>query len=171
MKKSAIAVSAVVALLLVSGAAVVVAHHGWFNDRQDRLACGRFTVGETLPVSTLNGRYYNATNYAISGKANGTFTFHVSQTYVSGCVLTITGGTFFIGTISYAVTGGTVLMGQYGFNGNGWGTTSSGNFLFSISGLHGNSTKASAGAVQLDFKNGASEFLVQLNHRPTSVHR
>jgi len=163
MKKYAIAVSAIVALLILSGAAVVVAHHGWFNDREDRLACGRFTVGETLPVSTLNGRYYNATNYDIRGPANATFTLQVSQEFAAGCVLTITGGTFFINTTSYSMTGGGVYFVKPGSNGNGWGTTSGGSFVLSIDGLRGNSTQARAGSVLIDFHNGASEFILQLH--------
>jgi hypothetical protein len=163
MKKTAIAVSAIVALLLVGGTAVVLANQGTGGLHNAHQACSRYTIGENLPLGALTGRYYNATSYKINGKANGTFTFQVSQAYASGCVLSITGGTFFIGATSYSVTGGTVLMGKGGLNGNGWGTTSGGSFLFSISGLHGNSTKANAGAIQLDFKNGASEFLVQLH--------
>jgi hypothetical protein len=119
----------------------------------------------------MKGHYYNATSYKINGKANGTFTFHVSQAYASGCVLSISGGKIYIGSIAYSVVNGTVLIGQWGLNGNGLGATSSGSFLFSITGLHGNSTKAGAGAIQLDFRSGTSEFLVQLYSWTPSVRR
>ncbi len=164
MKKTTIAVSAIVALLLVGLAAVALADKSSGDPRSGRQACSSFSISENLPVGTLKGKFYNASNHAINGKANGTFTFQVSHTYVRGCVLSITGGTFFIGNTKFTTTGGTVLMDKGGHQGDGWGTTSGGSFLFSVSGLHGNSTKASAGAIQIDFKNSKSEFLVQLGH-------
>jgi hypothetical protein len=184
MKKIAVAVSAIVALLLVSGATAVLAHQGGGGSHKAFQTCGSYTVGETLPVSTLTGHYYNASNNVLLGTANGTFTFDVSQIYAKGCVLTIaSGGTLLLNKTSYTITGGTVLLAQSGvigswwsrgngpFSGNGLGTTSSGSFLFAISGLRGNSTKASASSIQLDLKSGTSEFLIKLSHWQTFRRR
>ena len=155
--------SAIVALLLVGAATIALAKSGG-GPQSGHQACRSYTVGESLPVGIMKGHFVNASNHSIKGKANGTFTFQVTQTYTSGCVLSITSGTFYIGNTKFTTTGGTVLMTKGGHNGNGWGSTSGGSFLINISALRGNSTKASAGAVSIDFKNGASEFQVQIGH-------
>jgi len=162
MKKTAIAVLAIIGLLLVSGGAVVVAHHGWWTSHADRMACDRFTVGETLPLTTLYGYFYNASNYMDRGTANGTFTLQVTQEFAQGCVVSITSGTFFLNSTSYSTTGGSIVMYKPAIDGKGTGTVSSGGFLISLTGLRGNSTKARASAISMDFNNGAGEFIIQL---------
>jgi hypothetical protein len=94
------------------------------------------------------------------------------------------------------VTGGSIVLNRGG-SGEGTGTTSSGTFLISISGLHDPSTTSSTstgnsdtsdtatttttttttstaptikiGAIGLDFKTGANEFLVHLHSPPVPV--
>ena len=163
MKRRKLAVSAIVILLLVGVAAVALAKNEG-NPHSGKQGCGSYTVGESLTVGTMKGHFVNSSNHSIKGKSNGTFTFQVTQTYVTGCVISITSGTFYVGKTKYTTTGGTVLMSKGGHNGNGWGSTSGGSFLVSISALHGNSTKASAGSARIDFKVGSSEFQIQLGH-------
>jgi hypothetical protein len=125
-------------------------------------ACANFTVGETLTVSGLEGKYFNATDHRIHGNATGTFTFKVDKIYATGCMLTITGGSFKLNKTSYSVTGGTIVLSHEGHSGEGTGSTSSRSFLIRVDGLHGTSKSASVGQVGLDFKNGSQEFLIRL---------
>jgi hypothetical protein len=194
MKTSVIAASALAVLLVVGVAAVALASNGQAaaaqttkpinanrlpGDKGDdrvgpRDACRAFTPGESLTLSGLRGRYFNATSPSATanvkglGNASGTFDLLVGQTYLGGCTLTITGGSFSLGPSTYAVTGGSLVFGPRGHLGVGSGTASSGTFLIRIAGLHGNSTSASAGAVKLDFKAGSNEYLVFLGSPASS---
>lgn len=138
---------------------------GHDRDQGNFAACNNLTVGEALTVSSPAGRYFNAINRQIGGNASGTFTFTVAAKYVEGCTLTISSGSFKLGSTTYTVTGGSIILNHGGRFGEGTGTTSGGSFLISIAGLQGNSKSASIGAVRLDFKTGQNEFLVQL-HSP-----
>lgn len=127
-----------------------------------RQACSNLTVGEVLAVSGLEGHFINASNAEIHGNASGTFTFKVTQIYAEGCTLSITGGSFKLGSTTYTVTGGSVILNRGGHSGEGMGTTSGGTFLIRIDGLQGTSKSADVGQIRLDFKNGSQEFLANL---------
>jgi len=129
---------------------------------EDRPACARLTVGETLTAPGLVGHFINATNREIHGNASGTFTFKVTRIYAIGCTLSITGGTFKLNKTTYTVTGGSIVLNRGGESGEGTGTTSGGSFLIRLGGLHGISTSVNVGQIGLDFKSGSQEFLVHL---------
>lgn len=133
-------------------------------------ACDNLTLGETLTVSGLSGHYANASDRQMNGNATGTFTFKVTGIFAEGCTLSITGGSFKLNTTTYTVTGGSLVLNHGGRSGEGSGTTSSGSFLISIAGLHGNSTSANVGDIRLDFKTGSSEFLVNLHSMSPMSH-
>ena len=143
-------------------------NHGQGFGHGHSAACDNLTVGETLTVSGLTGRYLNASDRTVTGNASGTFTFMVNGTYAEGCTLSITSGTISINSTAYTVTGGSIVLNHGGRSGTGSGTTSSGSFLINIAGLHGNSTSTNAGAIGLDFETGTSQFLVHL-HSPAAL--
>ena len=166
MKTTTIAASALVAILIAGLATAVVANSNHPTDDHrsaSALSCRNLTVGEKLTVSGLSGHFLNATNRHIRGNASGTFSFQVSQKYFRGCTLSITGGSFKLGSTTYSVTGGSVILNRGAHSGDGMGTATVGSFLIRVSGLRGNSTSATVGAVGLDFVSGASEFLVYLD--------
>jgi len=183
MKSKTIVVTALVAILLSIIATAAVAssgsststsstftQNGWGHGFHGHplAACSSLTVGQTLTATGLVGRYVETSSSTTTkGTAAGTFTFVVSVKYAEGCTLSIKSGTFALGPTTYAVTGGSLVMGR-GSSGTGLGTTSAGTFLISISGMHQSTTSFNIGAVALDFKTGTSEFLVNL-HTPMST--
>lgn len=124
------------------------------------------SVSESTSISTTKTTTTISTG--VRGNASGTFDLQVGQTYLGGCTLSIVGGSFKLGTTSYALTGGSLVLSHEGRSGDGSGTASTGTFLISITGLHGDSTSASAGQIRLDFKVGSSEFLVILGSPKSS---
>ncbi|QQG48198.1 MAG: hypothetical protein HY247_05425 [archaeon] len=182
MKTTTIAASALVVLLVAGLGAVALANSGHQNEAPEHgpdgphgphgpnshsLACWRLTANETLTVTFPQGHYVNAANASVKGNASGVFDFKVSQIYARGCTLSLTGGSFKLGTTTYNITGGSVILNHGGRSGIGTGTTSGGTFLIRVAGLQGNSTSADVGAIRLDFKNGSSEFFVQLSSPDT----
>jgi hypothetical protein len=187
MKTKTLASIALIAILLSIVSTVAVANSGQLgpsanhqnDNRQDNshhddndhgghpIACNNLTVGETLTVAGLTGHYANASNREMGGNASGTFTFKVTAKYVEGCTLSITAGSFKLGSTTYTVTGGSIVLNHGGRSGEGTGTTSGGTFLISLAGLQGTSKSANLGAVRLDFQTGKNEFLVNL-HSPMS---
>jgi len=182
MKTKTVVATALIAILLSIVATAAVASSGQFgfsansqngNNQANmwhggRFACNSLTVGETFTLSGLTGHYVNASNRQQGGDASGTFTFRVTAKYVQGCTLSITGGTFKLGSTTYTVTGGSIVINNGGRSGEGTGTTSTGTFLISLSVLQSNSKSTNMGAVRLDFQTGKSEFLVQL-HSPITT--
>ena len=185
MKTKTIAATALVAILLSIVATAAVASSGMMvgnahsqgdnnqgnEDHGGMMACDNLTAGETLTVSGLTGHFMNASGHAgdedgVGGNATGTITFKVSDIYATGCTLSISSGSFKLNSTTYTITGGSLVLNEGGRSGEGTGTTSSGSFIISVAGLHGNSSSANAGAVRLDFKTGTSQFLVQL-HSPS----
>ena len=181
MKMSAIAATALAALLIAGVAAVAMANqshsqtnvNGPNNNGPDHehgkghgghpIACRGLSTNETLTLSGLTGRYVtSAGNATTRGNASGSFNFAVGDLFLRGCTLTITGGSLTLGNATYPVTGGSLVLLLGGHSGVGSGTASSGSFLIGIAGLHGNSTSASVGAIRLDFKTGSSEYLIVL---------
>ncbi len=173
MKMTTIAASALVVLLVAGIGTIAVANSGHQNGATEHgprdphdghhPACSSLSVGETLKVTLPHGHYANATERTIRGNASGAFDLKVSQLYVSGCIISLTGGSFKLGSTSYTITGGSIVFNHGGRSGEGTGTTSTGTFLITIAGLHGNTASADVGAIRLDLKIGSSEFLVQLS--------
>ena len=183
MKTKTITATALIAVLLSIVATAAVANTGQVRSSTNNqngnnpaniwhgghfMACNSLTVGETLTVSGLTGHYANASNWKQGGDASGTFTFKVTAKYVQGCTLSIIGGSFKLGTTTYTVTGGSIVLNHGGRSGEGTGITTAGTFLISILGLQGNSKSANMGAVGLDFQTGKNEFLVHL-HAPMTI--
>lgn len=188
MKTAAIAATAILALLVVGVAATAYASQfpgfsmGQANPRavaashadkgnqgnnsrgEDRDREGNplnLTVGETLTLTGLTGRYTSVTNSSVKGNATGTIVVKVTSAFKEGYLLTISSGSITLGTTTYTVTGGTVELNPSGQAGAGTGSTSSsGQFLIHLN-IHGNSTSPSGRAV-LDFKASGSEYLVSI---------
>ncbi|HYB45285.1 MAG TPA: hypothetical protein VEC92_02065 [Nitrososphaerales archaeon] len=187
MKTAAIAATAILALLVAGVAATASAHQfeapsagqpnslaaaaSRGNNRQNGdNGRGDFrgpnnslnlTVGQTLTLSGLTGRYRSATNSSIKGNASGTLAFKVTAAFKSGYLLAISSGTLTVGKVSYSVTGGTVELAPFTQAGTGSGTTSSsGQFLIQLS-VHG-TTSSPVGRAVLDLEAGGSEYLVTI---------
>jgi len=181
MKSKTIVVTALIAILLSIVATAAIASSGTSTSTSTFTqygrghgfhghpvaSCSSLTVGQTITATGLVGHYVETSSSTTKGTAAGTFTFVVGTKYADGCTLSIKTGTFALGPITYAVTGGSIVMGR-GSSGTGLGTTSAGTFLISISGMHQSTTSFNIGAVALDFKTGTSEFLVNL-HTPVST--
>lgn len=188
MKTAAIAATAILALLVAGVAAtayayqfpglsmgqanptaVAASHAGRSNQGNNGRGEGHsragnplnLTVGETLSLTGLTGRYASLTNSSLRGNATGTIVVQVTSAFKQGYLLTISSGTITLGAVNYTVTGGMVELNPSGQAGSGTGSTSSsGQFLIHLN-IHGNSTSPSGRAV-LDFKAGGSEYLVSL---------
>lgn len=188
MKTTALAATAILALLVAGVAATASAYqfqphsagqanssavaashanggeHGAKGRDQDRGRMGNplnLTVGKTLTLSGLTGRYVSATNSSVRGNASGTLTAKVTAAFKEGYVLTISSGAITLGTANYTITGGSVELVPSGLSGTGTGTTSSsGQFLIRIT-IYGTSTTTS-GRAALDLTVGGSEYLVSL---------
>jgi hypothetical protein len=189
MKTAAVAAITLLALLVVGVAATASAHqslalstgqsnssvvaashsgkgeHGGQGNGADRGRGGsnrlNLTVGQTLTLSALTGRYTSATNSSVKGNASGTLAAKVTAAFKEGYLLTISSGTLTLGGTKYSVTGGTVELVPSGQAGTGTGTTSSsGQFLIQLN-IHGTSTNPIARAV-LDLKASGSEYLVSI---------
>jgi hypothetical protein len=197
MKTAAIAATAIMALLVVGVATAVYAHpvpglsagpsnssaassahsnngrhlgqtKGGGNNRGENNRLN-LTVGQTVTLSGLTGRYRSETNSSIRGNASGSLTLQVTGSFREGYVLSLKSGTISVAGVSYTITGGTVELGQSGQSASGSGTTSaSGQFLIQV-GIHGSSTTNPSARVVFDLKVGGSEYLVTLG-TPSSGH-
>ncbi len=176
MKTSVVAATALAILLIGGLAAVALANTGPLSGttttethtsgghRGPPAACRSLTAGENLTLTGLTGHFINASSPSGAGNASGTLDLKVSQIFLRGCTVSITGGSLKLGTMSFTLTSGSLVLNHGGRSGDGSGTaSSSSSFLIWAAGLHGNSTLASVGAVRLDFKAGSSEFLVVLS--------
>jgi hypothetical protein len=127
--------------------------------RHNRL---NLTVGETLTFSGLTGRFVDSTNHTIRGNSSGSFTFAVTGAFKDGYTLSIKSGSFTVGSTTYTVTGGTVVLGPFGEWANGSGTTGQGaQFLIQLA-IHGKASTNPDGRIVLDLKNASTEYLVSL---------
>lgn len=125
------------------------------------------TLGQTVTLSGLIGRFVNADNRSIRGNASGSFTFTVTGVFKAGYTLSITSGAFKIGDTTYTVTGGSVELGPYGRWMTGSGAAGQGvNFLIHA-GFHGTDTATPHARVLLDVQNGSTEYLVMLRTAPS----
>ena len=117
----------------------------------------------TTSTSTVtSSETTSSTHTWSSNSASASLVLQVTGIYFSGCTLSINSGTLTLGTTSYSITGGTILLDTWGPSGSGWGTTSAGTFLIQFSDLRGYPTSATLGLASIDFKTGSSEFLVSL---------
>ena len=135
-----------------------------------------FTVGSTFMISNLTGHWVSFSHSgeddeggddgfnSTSGNSTGSFTFKVINSS-DDLALGIVSGTFSINGTAYTVTGGNLTLNEGDEVGMGWGTASNGaNFTIGVSGIHGNTTSSSVGAIRLDVKVGSSDFLVILGN-------
>jgi len=189
MKTAAIAATAILALLVAGVAATAYAHpftavstsqtgsstaaaahtdkpdHGDNRKGHDKPKGPgnplNLTVGQTLTLSGLTGRYTSATNSSVKGNASGTLAVQITAAFKDGYLVTLTSGTIKLDATTYTVTSGTVELNPSGQSGTGTGSTSSsGQFLIHLD-MHGTSTSPNGRAV-LDLKVGGSEYLVSL---------
>lgn len=121
------------------------------------------TSSETITTATTTTSVTTSSTHTwSSNSASASLVLQVAGIYFSGCTLSINSGTLTLGTTSYSIAGGTILLDTWGQSGSGWGTTSVGTFLIQFSDLRGYPTSATLGFASIDFKTGSSEFLVSL---------
>ncbi|MDG6898357.1 MAG: hypothetical protein JRN24_01320 [Nitrososphaerota archaeon] len=192
MKTAAIAATAIMALLITGVATTVYAHdipglalgqagsnspsvhpnddnnHQGQNVQSEDHDQGpnnrlNLSVGQTITLANLTGRYSNADNATIRGNSSGSITLTVTGVFKEGYTLSFTSGYVSIKGINYAITGGTVTIGPDGQWATGSGTlSSSGQFIAHVA-IHGTSTSPANGRAVLDVKIGGSEYLVFLS--------
>jgi len=126
----------------------------------------QLTVGCTITFSNLKGIAVTSpmANPTDRLNATGSFTFTVAGVYQWGYSLTITSGTVTIGTTTYTVSSGNLVLSGRGMSGTGQGTLSSGaTFLVRLTGLSIGSNGSVSGHVAFDITSGASQWLVNFS--------
>ena len=120
------------------------------------------TVGQTITVTSTQGRYQVVGTPNDNGTASGTVTFAVTGSLSQGYTLSITGGSITIGSTSYTISSGSAQTGRLAADLSGQGTTTpSGQFL-----LRGTATGSFAGTMGhllIDFQTGSTEYAVSLS--------
>ncbi len=124
-------------------------------------------VGDTITLSSLDGRFRQVGNESIRGNASGSFTFTVTGAFKAGYALSITSGTIKIGDQTYTVNSGSVQTGPYGRELVGQGTAGNGVQFLMHATIRGTSTTPH-GMVMLDLQNGTTEYMVLLRATPSS---
>jgi hypothetical protein len=166
MKMQVFASTAIAALLLLGVASIAYANTNSTNHPNQGSGHLTYTVGQTLKFEGLRGHSNNLTNGS-NGRAShstGNFVFNVTATNSNSTTLTIVSGNFTIGTTTYTVSGGTVVLNAGGRSGNGTGTVSGGaTFTIKIAGIHLNHNTGLYNAhFKLNVTVGASDYHVLL---------
>jgi hypothetical protein len=119
------------------------------------------TVGQTINVSTAQGKFYAVGNAKDNGTASGSITFTVTGKLAAGYTLSITQGTIVVNGTTYTVSSGSAQLDRSASALVGQGaTTPSGQFLIRAS-AHGNFVGTTA-TMSLDLNAGTTEYLVFL---------
>ena len=119
------------------------------------------TVGQTISVSTAQGKFYAVGNAKDNGTASGSITFTVTGKLAAGYTLSITQGTIVVNGTTYTVSSGSAQLDRSASALVGQGaTTPSGQFLIRAS-AHGNFVGTTA-TMSLDLNAGTTEYLVFL---------
>jgi plastocyanin len=133
----------------------------------------QLTVGCKITFSNLEGVAITSPTANLPNRVNasGSFTFTVTGVYQWGYSLTITSGTVTIGSTTYTVSGGNLVLNGRAMSGTGQGTMSSGpTFLVRVSGLGINSTGSVSGHVAFDITSGTSQWLVNFSLGGQQTH-
>ena len=142
-------------------------HPRAFPDRERRGGGFQFqspvslTVGQTITITSTQGKFLVYATPTKNGTASGTLTFTVTGKLAMGYALSLTSGTIVVNGTTYTVSSGSAQMGPFANAMIGQGTTTpTGQFLFQAQ-AHG-SFAGTSGSVSLDFTNGTTEYAVLL---------
>ncbi len=144
-------------------------YNGYFGPLPNRERGGRFqfqspvslSVGQTITITSTQGKFWVYATPSKNGTASGTLTFTVTGKLARGYTLSVTGGSIVVDGTTYTVSSGSAQMGLFANAMVGQGaTTPTGQFLFRAQ-AHG-SFAGTSGSVSLDFTNGTTEYAVAL---------
>ncbi|MDV3293569.1 MAG: hypothetical protein LYZ70_04805 [Nitrososphaerales archaeon] len=119
------------------------------------------SVGQTITVTSTQGRYVVPGTPSQNGTASGTFTFTVTGKLAAGYTLSLTSGSMTVNGVTYNLSSGSAQMDRAANGIVGSGTTSpTGQVIYRLM-AHGSFAGSSATA-SLDIQAGTSEYLVGL---------
>ena len=119
------------------------------------------TVGQTITITSTQGRFFVYATLTKNGTASGTLTFTVTGKLARGYTLSLTSGSIVVNGTTYTVSSGSAQMGLFANAMIGQGTTTpAGQFLFQARAQ--GSFAGTSGSVSLDFTNGTTEYAVLL---------
>ena len=121
----------------------------------------QLSTGQTITLTSVAGGYWEVGDRAVNGTASGTVTLQVTGAFVGGYSLSVTGGSLGINGTTYTVSGGSAELGPYGIRMAGQGQSGTAQFLFGGRDL-GRFGSATFAILQVDLKNGPSEFAARL---------
>lgn len=117
----------------------------------------QLTVGQTITLTSVAGRYHVTGDPGVNGTASGTVTLQVTGVLSGGYTMSIAGGSLSINGTTYAITGGAAELGPAGRIIAGQGQAEGGQFLLLGRNL-GHLGNAAYGILRVDLKSGSSEF-------------
>ena len=119
------------------------------------------TVGQTITVTSTQGKFYAVGNTTDNGTASGTVTFTVTGRLTAGYTLSITQGSIVVNGTTYTISSGSAQMGRAATTLTGQGaTTPSGAFIIQASAR--GSFEGTSATMSLDLGIGTTEYLVTL---------
>lgn len=119
------------------------------------------TVGQTITITSTQGKFYVVGDVQNNGTASGTVTFTVTGKLSAGYTLSITQGSIVVNGTTYTLSSGSALMNPAATTITGQGTTTpTGQFIIQAS-AHGSFAGTSA-TMSLDLGTGTTEYLVTL---------
>ena len=121
----------------------------------------QLSSGQTITLTSVAGGYWVMGNRDVNGTASGSLALQVSSSLTGGYVLAVTGGSLTINGTTYAVSGGSAMLGPHEVYMVGNGQAGTAQFLFLDRDL-GRFGSTSYGVLRIDLKNGASEFGARL---------
>ena len=138
-----------------------------FQGSSPMMGCFRGTeanlsVGQTITITSTNGRYFITSSPDQNGTASANFTFTVTGKFESGYALSLTSGTITFNGTAYTISSGTARTGPNAINIVGQGTTTSGAQFMLQSHAEG-SFVGTTSMTTLDFKTGTIEYQIQLS--------
>lgn len=142
---------------------------GGFQGAQGRGGPGRapqqqqanLTVGQTITVTSTQGRYFVVGDANDTGTASGAVTFTVTGKLAAGYTLSITSGSVVVNGTTYTISSGSAQTDPTATTLTGQGaTTPAGQFIIQAE-AHGSFAGSSA-TLSLDLGAGSTEYLVTL---------
>lgn len=119
-------------------------------------------VGQTVTITSTQGRFRVFGSGGTNGTASGTLTFTVTGKLMQGYTLSITKGSFTVAETTYNIASGSAQMGLFAQAITGQGTTNpTGQFMLRAQ-AHGDFSGTSSAVVSLDFSNGTTEYAITL---------
>lgn len=119
------------------------------------------SVGQTITITSTQGRFFVAGNHRVNGTASGTLTFTVTSKLMGGYTLSLTAGSLVVNGTTYTISSGSAQMDLAATVISGQGTTTTANQFIVRAMAHG-SFASTSGTVSIDLKAGTTEYLVML---------